>query len=305
MILYRARNSIQKYIPLQVKCPILHFNYHKFMIFTEEDTYGNYAETLLKYFMAEGIVTSHALFVASQNAKPSKLVSEVPAVVTESSETKTNVLDSSKQMEIAWRYQNMKVVDSSPTGSNAFGHFYNLTKKMTEDEISKADMTFWDGENVRWNAEVFHNQAYIDLLKNIHATLKKENFSFTSEPKKRNVLRIALHSLGSRLWISDKEEDSQKDLTSFLYYLRAMLRDYFTVATITFPAHNFDNSVNCRFSLFFSVARICFLFSHSTFRVLLCSVWNICPTMSSSWNLSQGRRKRPIQCSKIITDWCT
>jgi len=35
--------------------------------FPEEDKYGTYAKLLIKYFLAEGIVSGHSLIVASQD----------------------------------------------------------------------------------------------------------------------------------------------------------------------------------------------------------------------------------------------
>ena len=198
---------------------------------------------MLKYFMAEGIVSSHPLFVASQDCRPDQLISEMPAVVTGSS-TFSDVKAMDSQMQIAWRYQNMKVVDSSPTGSQAFGHFYDLTKQMDKEIIDQAHIIQWDGENGKWNAEAFENNAYVDLLKNIQETLKTGEFLVSANPEKRNILRIAIQSIGSRLWLSDTEDSTHNDLLRFLYCFRAIMRSAYAVATITIPTLNFDNSVS-------------------------------------------------------------
>ena len=36
---------------------------------TEEDTFGSYSRLLLKYFLSEGVMCGHALFVASASEK--------------------------------------------------------------------------------------------------------------------------------------------------------------------------------------------------------------------------------------------
>jgi hypothetical protein len=42
--------------------------YHSSLsFFPEEDKYGTYAKLLIKYFLAEGIVSGHSLIVASQD----------------------------------------------------------------------------------------------------------------------------------------------------------------------------------------------------------------------------------------------
>jgi hypothetical protein len=46
-----------------------------FFIFSEEDKYGIYAKLLLKYFLAEGIVSGHSVIVASQDSNCETLVS--------------------------------------------------------------------------------------------------------------------------------------------------------------------------------------------------------------------------------------
>nr|CAD7426180.1 unnamed protein product [Timema monikensis] len=40
----------------------------------EEDTFGNYAKLLLKYFLAEGVMCRHSLLVTSQDSDPEKMV---------------------------------------------------------------------------------------------------------------------------------------------------------------------------------------------------------------------------------------
>ena len=41
---------------------------------TEEDAYGSYARQLTKYFLAEGVVSGHALFLASAEPEPKSIL---------------------------------------------------------------------------------------------------------------------------------------------------------------------------------------------------------------------------------------
>lgn len=206
----------------------------------EEDTYGNYAKIMLEYFLAEGIVSTHSLFVASQDIRPDQLISELPAVVTNpTNHQETQIID--EKMQIAWRYQNMKIIDS--TNNQTLGHYYDLTKKMDKDTINTVKITKWDGENLKWDLSGFKNQAYVDLLKSIQEILKLDEFYVSANPKKRNILRIVIHSLGSRLWICDKDEDTQADLLKFFYYFRALMRSSYAVAAISVPSKNFQTNV--------------------------------------------------------------
>ena len=197
---------------------------------------------MLKYFIAEGIVVSHNSFIASLDTKPSQFISEIPAVSSDSSTVDKNQIN--EEMQIAWRYQNLKLVDTSPSGSEVFGHFFDLTKTMNKEQIDRTQVTEWDGECLRGSTNAFEKQEYIDLLKSVEKALTEGQFLVSDSPEKRNILRIAIRSLGSRIWMCDKEEDTRNDLLRFLYCLRALLRNSYAVATITFPAHFYHNQVN-------------------------------------------------------------
>lgn len=206
----------------------------------EEDKYGTYSRVMLKYFMAEGVIVTQPLLIASKDVKTSRFVAEMPAAVTDSvSEQSPNI---NEQMQIAWRYQNLKVVDTSPSGGQVFGHFYDLTKTMDKELIGKADIRHWYDDNCPTRDGAFKNNTYSSLLTCIQESLRKGQYSVSETPAKRQVLRIAIHSLGSRLWSSDSETDSNQDLLKFLYHFRALLRYNYAVAIVTVPTECFDNS---------------------------------------------------------------
>lgn len=193
--------------------------------------------------MAEGIVAGHSLFVASQDTKPMFLVSELPAVIPDNLRG-SNDVGTDEQMKIAWRYQHMKVIDSSPTGSQKFGHYYDLTKRIDKETVERADVTYWGGEDKKWDVQGFENTAYVDLLKKIERTLTNGEFMVEQSTKKRNILRIAIHSLGSRMWLCDTQKKTNEDFLKFLYILRGLLRGSYAVVALTVPVHYFDNSVS-------------------------------------------------------------
>lgn len=220
--------------------------FNKTFIFAEEDKYGFYAKTVLKYFMAEGVVVSQPLLIASQDVPTSQLVSGLPAVV-DSDEYTTNRNNIDEPMKIAWRYQNMKMVDSTPTGGQKFGHYYNLAKVMQQDLLERADIKQWQNneETTSNKNSKFENVAYTDLLCTIERTLREGQYFLSKAPdEKIKILRIAIHSLGSRLWLGNTEKDSHRDLLKFLYCFRALLRQSYAVGVITVPVNNFDNSVS-------------------------------------------------------------
>lgn len=198
---------------------------------------------MLKYFMAEGIVISQPLLVASQDINPCQLVSELPAVINDSESHSKTAHNANDQMTIAWRYQNMKLVDSSPTGSQTFGHFYDFTKPMQQDLLEQATIKQWHESNLQERNNMFENTAYSSLLRVIKETLQDGQYLLSETADKRKILRIAVHSLGSRLWLSNTEESSSRDLLKFLYCFRALLRNSYAVGVVTIPVETFDNIV--------------------------------------------------------------
>lgn len=64
---------------------------------------------MAKYFAAEGVVTKHRILFASQDVEAKEFLSQLPAPVSEDVTETINHND--KEMQIAWRYQNLKTVD--------------------------------------------------------------------------------------------------------------------------------------------------------------------------------------------------
>ncbi|KAJ8911957.1 hypothetical protein NQ315_012768 [Exocentrus adspersus] len=120
------------------------------VVLIEEDFHGLYSKILLKYFLAEGIVTSHSTFVASQDTNPSSIVKELPAVIDSDSEPETDVQKisgNSNKMKIAFRYQNLPTDDLSDNFKH-IGHFYDLSKNMSICDIENSDICYWTGQRM-------------------------------------------------------------------------------------------------------------------------------------------------------------
>ncbi|EZA51157.1 hypothetical protein DMN91_005127 [Ooceraea biroi] len=215
------------------------------ILLIEEDRFDVHAKIILKYFMAEGIVTSQPLLVASNDVETAQLVSELPAVTNDDAESDKRPEDKTdKEMKIAWRYQNMKMVDSSPEGgqTRGFGHYYDLSSTMQEDLIKTANIKHWHACYWPDQNHMFTNKAYYDLLRTIQRTLHEGQYFLSETPRERNILRIALHSLGSRLWLSDRDRSSNDDLVKFFYCFRTLLRNSYAVGVTTVPFYNFEHS---------------------------------------------------------------
>lgn len=196
---------------------------------------------------------SQPVLIASQDVQPSQLVSGLPAVIDDSkkcSEKRTKITNNvDEPMKIAWRYQNMKIVEPIPVGGQTFGHYYDLTKQMQQDLLECADIKQWQNneETTLDKNSKFENAAYADLLCTIGKTLRDgKHFLSEAQDEKTKILRIAIHSLGSRLWLDDTEKKSTCDLLKFLYCFRALLRQSYAVGVVTVPVNNFDNTVSIK-----------------------------------------------------------
>ncbi|KAK3102708.1 hypothetical protein FSP39_013327 [Pinctada imbricata] len=218
----------------------------------EEDTYGNYSRLLLKYYCAEAAMTGHALMLTSADNDPEQMMKELPAAILDDpGDTKAGGDQSAPQsdpMKIAWRYQNLPKVQGSPS-TVKFGHYYDLTKVMPTEIIGGSDVTLISADDFQEKlvcCESDHmNGRYWTLLQKIREKIEAGNFSTTKQIDKRNILRIAIHSLGSPQWgenagYTDKG-DIDHSLPRFLYALRALLRAAFGVCMITIPTHLFEN----------------------------------------------------------------
>ncbi|XP_065492462.1 elongator complex protein 4 [Caloenas nicobarica] len=228
------------------------------LLLIEEDTYGLYSNLLFKYFLAEGVVCGHDLFVASAKEHPDNILKELPAPLLDDTyrnelrEETTAVKSEEFQdaMKIAWRYQNLPKMEASPTTSTKFGHYYDVSKRMSpglfqsikQHRFYLPEELSSQPETKTWNM----NSAYTRLLQSIQRIIYQEGFDGSDPQKKqKNILRIGIQSLGSMLWgddvcSSDTPEDVHS-LTKFLYVLRGLLRKSLSACIITVPAHLIQN----------------------------------------------------------------
>ncbi|KAJ8299564.1 hypothetical protein KUTeg_023624 [Tegillarca granosa] len=188
-----------------------------FMI--EEDTYGNYSRMLLN----------------SVDNDPKVLLKEVPAPVLDDPGITTEIGQSGDddKMKIAWRYQHLPRFQSNPSNVK-FGHYYDLTKVIDPELIEKSDCT------------TVMNPKYSKLLQLIKDKIDNGGFGTDKPQDKRNILRIAIHSLGSPLWgenggYTSNHDEFDYSLPRFLLTLKSILRSAFAVCMITLPKHLFQN----------------------------------------------------------------
>ncbi|XP_052372074.1 elongator complex protein 4 isoform X1 [Oncorhynchus keta] len=253
------------------------------LLLIEEDRYDSYSRMLLKYFLAEGVVCGHELYVASALDHPNDILQELPApilddIASPKTEDQAKSCDPESQdaMKIAWRYQNLPKVQTALASSSRFGHYYDVSKTM-DPEICQAarchgfylpeHSTTVTSPTATTPGQSPMPETYSSLLNNLQEVIHREGFdgsvpqslthSLTlTQTKSRNILRIGLHSLGSALWDDDlccRENPSHGHaLTTFLYGLRAMLRSSLSVAVVTVPSHLIQNR-----ALMGNITRLC------------------------------------------------
>lgn len=146
--------------------------------FPEEDFHGAYSKVMLKYFLAEGIVSKHSTLIASQDVNPSNIVStssyiyiltsfnwyiyflqikELPAVIDSDNVEPDNMVSKTSggdKMRIAFRYQNLPTSDNSLDQTKYIGHNYDLSKNISLSDIENSDICYWTGQRIE-NGEQF------------------------------------------------------------------------------------------------------------------------------------------------------
>uniref|UniRef100_A0A4W3JNK7 Elongator complex protein 4 n=1 Tax=Callorhinchus milii TaxID=7868 RepID=A0A4W3JNK7_CALMI len=208
------------------------------LLLIEEDKYESYSWMLLKYFLAEGVVCGHSLYIASARDHPEDIIQST--LEEESGNVNSFATASQNSMKIAWRYQNLPKVQTALVCSSRFGHYYDVSKTMSvEQQHSVKCHSFFLPDEV---------PLEFDLLRSIQSVVRKEGFDGACpQTKPRNILRIGIHSLGSLLWgeevgLSENPEHSCS-LTKFLYALRGLLRTSLSTCIITVPGHLTQNKV--------------------------------------------------------------
>ncbi|KAF7665000.1 hypothetical protein LDENG_00156690 [Lucifuga dentata] len=239
------------------------------VLLIEEDRYDSYSRMILKYFLAEGVVCRHELFVAAAQDNPDDILQELPAPIlddiaihkpVEQQRLFCEPQDSVDAMKIAWRYQNLPKVQSALASSSRFGHYYDVSKTMEPEILQTAKCHRFNVPEHPTQSSPTHSpmlESYTALLKSLQEVIYKEGFDVaTAMSKSRNILRIGLHSLGSALWGDDlcccDNPRHSHALTTFLYGLRSLLRSSLSVAVVTVPSHLIQNR-----ALMDSITRLC------------------------------------------------
>merc|ERR1712227_569383 len=205
------------------------------VILLEEDKYGSYSRLMLKYFCAESVMCGHKLLLASADENAKKILSGLPGPITDDPVKTKESSFSDEKMTIAWRYQNLPVEASHV--SNKFGHYYDLTKSMDAEKLENADTVICDVQNSDSNQNCMLEASYANLLESINDVIETGEFGTSGTPQQRNILRVAVHSLGSPMWGDSSSDNYITYLCRFLYTLRSIVRTAYAVCLVTIPSH--------------------------------------------------------------------
>lgn len=161
-------------------------------------------------------------------------------------------LQLNSDMRIAWRYNNLEKIDSEQgNGNQADGknnyYYFDLSQQIAQETLEKLDVTTFtdDVSTVHTNGDnqLFTNQIFVSLLTSLKSKIADESFksdTFIASDNK-NLLRVAIQSLGSPLWWN---ENFSADLCLFLTLLKSLVRHSLSVCCITVPTHLFKHFVS-------------------------------------------------------------
>jgi len=217
------------------------------ILLLEEDFSGSIGKLLLKYYLSEGVVHKHSLFLSSLTQSPESILHNLPSIVDGKDalpETSTGDSTSGKEnttggntneqdhMKIAWRYKNNS--SQAHRDSDDSKHSFNLLLPIQQDRLKQCSIETCNPITSDESGAC----GSVRLLKEL-AKHCKDNGYLVETPNKddsRRILRIGVHSLGDILW-----GESPTQILTFLLALKALLRACYGVALVTVPPSLHEN----------------------------------------------------------------
>lgn len=238
------------------------------IVLIEEDKHCVYSKVLCKYFLAEGVVHYHHIFLGSLDDNPEDILKKLPEPSfaishepkgPESSEEFKQLSQDTTSLRIAWRYNDLPYFNIPKSSENRKHHF-NLLNVMSQDKLDAVSKVLWNGtcsnekksdesemavnalveedeeeeeydedtNNATDASHVFKNKLFQNLINSVAKKLQRVNFT-----------RICIPSLGSPLWY---DENFSEDLLKFLTILRAFVQNNQCVCFLTMPMHLISKS---------------------------------------------------------------
>lgn len=180
---------------------------------------SNYANTILKCFIAQGLVAGNRTVLIGEDSE--KLLGGLPGTSTRTDQQVLGVKPSvtSEKMSIAWRYKHIQAVDASISNAREskkqFGTNFDLGKKLDFGGLPTQPMV-WELEG---------------SIEKIRALL--------IETGRDEMVRLALRSLGSPLTGGQCESSA---LIRWFYQLSLLVRSSTAIVMATVPAYLHNSS---------------------------------------------------------------
>lgn len=215
------------------------------LILIEEDSVGSFANLMLRYFIAEGLVSGHCFFLAAKD--PSSILNQIPEPIlhnsadpaTSSSQSTETPAEDDDELKIAWRYKDVNKAGTSG-GERKFGHYFDLNKNVDASVLDSSDKRIVDLNETRTIVNEKVSSAnrlvgeYRTTMEELTDYLDKRKNLVSSQlnPEERNICRIAVHAAGSPLW----DSSDPFSLSMFFFCLKHLLRQSFSCAIVTVPS---------------------------------------------------------------------
>jgi elongator complex protein 4 len=242
----------------------------------EEDVYSEYAATLMKYFLAEGVACGHHIALASADESPEDIIKSLPYISSlppqapKTSETNENAAQSqpppstdledieqtgqSDKVRIAWQYQKYFKDEQSQlmkaaggiNKSKLWSHSFDLSRTMRESDLEKVTTYPIDLRTASQKSN--NNKTKLSetaaKCQELYMELNRIVNKFNTEQQnaaESNVLRIAIQSFASNNWgLTNGEGD--KSIIMLLHALKGLIRQTNGICIMTVPTHFYSSS---------------------------------------------------------------
>ncbi|KZT05926.1 PAXNEB-domain-containing protein [Laetiporus sulphureus 93-53] len=201
------------------------------------DPHSAYGELVQKYFIAQGLATSHRICIVDDDARD--FLSECVWIPGQATHSPSHAADDEEdekageddaKIKIAWRYEQMKQFQTTVSDSNQSTEDYCRTFDLTcriPDTVLQSSVASGQVILVPVSAEA-EDQPSVRILDAVEQILVDHAKSSESPAP----IRICIPSLGSWQW----GDISPRDISYFLYSLRSILRRHpFACASVSLP----------------------------------------------------------------------
>uniref|UniRef100_A0A1I7XD21 Elongator complex protein 4 n=1 Tax=Heterorhabditis bacteriophora TaxID=37862 RepID=A0A1I7XD21_HETBA len=182
-----------------------------------------YAESLSKYFIAEGLYNDHDILVINPSLNEDPFTS-IPSRVEESKRemlvnSRPSLFPESEDMKIAWRYSNTPQINSTISTKIR----YDLAKPIINLDSFNSIRRQYPHDNS------LSGCGYSNLYTYLYEILSSETYSkeINGSVKNKNLLRIVIKNIGSPLWLDPQ------NLSTFLVKLQSLIRSSYAVIMCT------------------------------------------------------------------------